>query len=554
MRVHSRLQILSVLSLIAGLAVGVHSLTVSVPSDAALASPETRHIYLTITDGRDTIEPGGSLTYVAIIRSDAEQTELVDATLTLPAYVNLVEANFSGHREGNTVVWNNLSVDPVVGRRLVVDVSVDPFAEIGGTMTAEIVCDGEHAADATVIAGPRLVVLPPELRLRMSDGKDFAGPDEELRYVLTVENLSDADRVFELRGELPSTISFLAATGQYQEQNGSLVWRDQLIRAGDVRTFEVMAAVEHDVVDFTNIVFKASVDGIPSSDTTIVQRQPVIEGFSITVSDGLTEVAAASAVTYQIHLRNDDDILATGVAVSAALPVYAEFMEASNGGIWTGNNVRWDNLTVSPHGERTLTVAAHVRTDAPMGATLRMTAETQGLVAVDLTTVANVARALTQRGTPATLTKVADRTEVRPGDTVTYTVTLRNNTDHPFRNVRVEDRLDERFMSVVGAERGQMQGNRLLWVLPELAPGQQWTVRYSVEISSRAPHGFAIDNVVTASGEGLETLSLTEKVYTSRLGGVRGLPPAGAAFDAIFLMLSGLAGLGQTFVLKRRIV
>jgi len=551
MRTFSRLQILAVLSLVAGLAVGVHSLVVSVPSLTALASTEDRHIFLTLTDGVDTVQPGGSLTYVTTVRSDSQSVELVDVTLTLPAYANLVEANDAGRREGNVIVWNNVAVSPVIGRRLVVSISVDPYAEIGGAMTAEVACDGERAADTTTIAGSRLVPVPPELRLRISDGKDYAGPDEELRYVLTVENLSDVDRIFELRGELPSTVSFLAATGQYQEQDGSVVWRDQLIRSGDVRTFEVMVVVEHDAVDFTNIVFKASVDGIPSSDTTVVQRQPVIEDFSITVSDGLSEVSPASSVMYQIHLRNNDDILATGLSVSAALPVYAEFMEASNGGIWTGNNVRWSNLTVSPHGERTLTIGAHVRTDAPLGTTLRMTAETQGLVGVDLTKVVS--------GTPsrntlpeALLTKTADRSEVRPGDTVTYTVTLRNNTDCAFRAVRVEDRFDSRFMTVLGAEGGQMQNGQLVWNIPELAPSQVWTVRYSVEISSRAPQGFELDNVVMASGEGLETISLTEKVYTSRLGVVRGLPPTGVAFDAIFLALSGLAGMVQTLFLKRK--
>lgn len=551
MRTNRRINILAVLSLIAGITLGVHSLVVSVPSPDALAA-EGRHIFLTLTDGEESVQPGGALTYVVTVRSDAPGMVLTDVTLTLPAFANLVEASDAGRREGNMIVWNNVAVDPVVPRRLVASVSVDPYAPVGGTMTAEAVCEGERAADTTVIVGSRMIPVPPELRLRITDGKEYAGPDEELRYVLTVENLSDADRTFELRATLPPFLSFLAATGQYVEQNGAIRWSNQSIRAGDVRTFEIMTVVAHNVVDFTNIVFKASVDGVPASDTTIVQRQPVIRDFTITVSDGLSEVAPASSVTYQIRLRNDDDILATGLVVNAALPVYAEFMEASNGGVWTGNNVRWDHLTVSPHGERVLTVIAHVRTDAPAGAVLRMSAETQGLVAVDLTTVGAGTPARAQRP-QATLTKTADRREVKPGDTVTYTVTLRNGTDRAFRMVRIEDRLDNRFMTVLGAERGQMQDGRLVWGIPELAPGQIWTVRYSVEISPRAPHGFAIDNVVTASGEGLEMLSLTEKVYTSSLGVVRGLPPAGAAFDAIFLALSGLAGAGQALLLRRRL-
>jgi len=549
-----RIYMLTILAVFAATAVGLHSATVSLPSEMAGAAEPVRHIFLTLTDGSEMVQPGGSLVYVIQIRSDAQRVEQVDVTLTLPSYANLIEISDNGVREGNTVVWRNFSLDPVVARRLMVDVSVDPQAQIGGVMSSLVTCDGESAADTTRIGGSRLVVNPPELRLRITDGKDYAGPDEELRYVLTVENTSESDRTFELRTELPNLITFLAATGQYQEQDGSVRWMDQLIRAGDVRTFELIATVQHDVVDFAAMVTKASIDGFPASDTTVAQRQPIIEGFSISVTDALQNIAPASEVIYQIHLRNEDDRLATGVGVSAALPLYVEFMEASNGGVWTGNNVRWDNLTVSPHGDRTLTVLGHVRTDAPINAVLRMTAETQGLVGVDQTTVTAGAPQREEHKTQATLRKIADRSEVRPGDTVTYTISLRNNTDQSFRNVRIEDRLDARYMTAVGAERGQMQGDRLLWILPELQPGQEWTTRYSVEISDRTPNGISIDNVVTAVGDGLESLSLTERVFSARIGVVRGLPPTGAAFDAIFLAISGLAGIGQTFLFKRRLV
>ena len=240
MRSYRRFQMLSLLSLIAGLAIGLHSLVVAVPSPVVQASTEDRNIFLTLTNGAETVQPGGALTYVVTVQSDAQTAQLTDVTLTLPAYANLVEASNAGQRVGNSIVWNNVTLDPVVARRLVVSVSVDPLAQVGGVMTAEATCEGERAGDTTRIVDTRLVPLPPELRVRISDGKDYAGPDEELRYVISVENISSIDRTFELRGTLPPMLTFLAATGQYQEQNGSIRWSDQLILAGDVRTFEIM--------------------------------------------------------------------------------------------------------------------------------------------------------------------------------------------------------------------------------------------------------------------------------------------------------------------------
>ncbi len=540
-------------SLAASVAASLVLSVITLPVLPAVASDPERPLYLTLSDGVETVEAGGSLTYTISLRTDALTPFTTDVTMTLPPFSNLIEASDGGRREGNTIVWNNVYVSPSVTRRLYVGINVDPYAENGATMTASVeASEGERAADVTRIANGAATPLAMSLRVNISDGKDFAKPEEELRYVIAVENISNINRVFTLRADLPRDVEFLAATGQYSADDSVVQWIDQVVPAGEVRAFEVMVVVQREAADFTNIVFKASVDGRASSDLTVVQRGEVLKAFEISLSDGQDEASPASELTYEIHIRNNDDVLATGMDVNVALPMYTEFVDASNGGEWTGNNIRWPNLTVSPHGERVLLFTAHVRTDAPLGAELRATAEAFGQVGVDITTVVAGLQRTGNRGPEALLRKFADKSEVRPGDTVAYTIELRNNTDHPFKNVRVEDRFDARYMSVLGAERGQMQGDALLWVIPELAPGQSWRVHYSVEISPRAPHGSFMDNVVTVSGEGLETQSLNERVFTGKLGIVRKLPPTGAAFDALFLLFAGIAGVGQTVLSRKR--
>lgn len=517
------------------------------------ATASERPVYLTLSDGVETVQAGEDLTYTVSLRNDAVDPVMTNITMTLPLFVNLLEASNGGVRNADTVTWNNVVVSPSATQRLYVKVVVNPYVENGATMTAQVVTsEGERAADVTHITGSSVLPLPSTLRLSVTDGKDFAAPEEELRYQLAVENVGPDARTFTLRADLPDTISFLGATGQYDHEGNVVRWLDQVIAPGDVRLFEIMAYVERETPDFSNITLKASVDGHPQSDLTVVQRGPVLRGFEVSLTDGQQEASPASELMYEIHLRNNDDVLATGLAVSAALPMYTEFVDAGNGGVWTGNNVRWSNMTVSPHGERVLTFTAHVRTDAPLDAELRATAEALGQVGVDLTTVVAGVVRKDARDSDVMLRKFADKSEVRPGDTVTYTIELRNTTDHPFRSVRIEDRLDTLYMKVLGAESGMMQGDQLVWFVDELAPGQIWRVRYSVEISPRAPHGSFLDNVVTVSGEGLETQSLNERVFTGKTGVVRKLPPTGAAYDAIFLLFAGIAGAGQTFAFRKR--
>lgn len=551
MRASSRLRALTSIGIAAALVIALHSVTVSVPGTPASASDGNGPLFLTLSDGVNTVEAGETLTYTITLRSDALASALYDVTFKLPPYTNLLEVSDGGGRVGDTIVWNNVSVSPTVTRRLYVSIGVSPYAENGAVMTAEVTSGGERATDTTNISAADSVPLLPSLKIGVSDGKEFVTPEEEVRYVISVMNVSPNDRVFSLRADLPGSLSFLGATGQYTQSDNVLIWSDQAIRAGDERQYEVMAVVEREAPDFTNITFKASVDGRAASDLTVVHREAILRDFEISVTDGQKETSPGSNLTYEIRLRNNEDVLATNVDISAALPLYAEFVEASNGGVWTGNNVRWSNLTVSPHGERVLFLTAHVRTDAPLGADLRNTVEAKGQVGVDITTVVAGTAKKPQRAA-ALLRKIADRSEVRPGDTVSYTISLTNSTDHPFRNVRVEDRLDNRYMTVLGAEKGQMEGDRLVWLVPELNPGQNWSVRYSVEISRNAPNGSYIDNVVSASGEGLETVSLSERVFTGKLGVVHKLPPTGAAYDQLFLLVSALLGLGPTFLLKRK--
>jgi hypothetical protein len=142
---------------------------------------------------------------------------------------------------------------------------------------------------------------------------------------------------------------------------------------------------------------------------------------------------------------------------------------------------------------------------------------------------------------------------VRPGETITYTVYLRNTTDHPIDSITIEDRLDQRYMRVVGGDAGAMQGDRIVWTLPSLAIGEDWHVRYTVAIADTTPHGAELLNVVSVTGNGMEDVSLTQRVFTARISVVSKLPPTGAALDLLFLLGSSLAALAPTVALRKRV-
>lgn len=394
----------------------------------------------------------------------------------------------------------------------------------------------------------------PPLFVSVGDNRDFAEPGEILHYDITVDNAEGPDRTFELRSQLPAELSLEAVTEDPIIDVRALIWPDQFIRAGESRSYGVAARIADGTPDLQALRVRAYAGQAIGTDTTSIYRGVVPAAFSVAVSDGAAYAMPGDILSYEIAVHNAETKLATEVDINAALPQYTEFVAASEGGSWTGNSIRWNNLTVSPKGDRLLGVQLRVRSDAPLGTAIQFVANVKGHQGVDLTEIASASDVTPQRENSAVLLrKSADRTEVRPGETITYTVYLRNTTDHEIQSLTVEDRLDQRYMQVVGGDAGAMQGDRIVWTIPSLAQGADWQVRYTVHIAEGTPHGAELLNVVSVTGEGMEEISLTQRVFTARISVVSKLPPAGAPLDLLFLLGSSAAALAPTFALRKRI-
>lgn len=385
-------------------------------------------------------------------------------------------------------------------------------------------------------------IFPP-IEITVTDGREFAEPQEVLHYDITVTNATDMDRMIALRTMIPGELTLEAATGNPVIDARSILWPEVLVAAGESQTFGLAARIAEGTPDLQAIRVRAYSGEAMGTDTTSIYRGVVPAAFAISATDGIGMATPGDELTYVITVENHETKLATEVDVHAALPQYTEFVGADEGGSWTGKSVYWKGLTVSPKGERNLHVRLRVRSDAPVGTSIQFVASTKGHQGVDRTDIGTESdtKPKEARGSQMVLRKSADRTEVRPGETVTYTVYLRNTTGSDIQNVLIEDRLDQRYMRVISGDAGALQGDRIVWTLPQLAAGQSWEAQYTVSIAEDTPHGEALLNVVSVSGEGMEDISLTQRVFTNHISVVRRMPPTGVPLtDLLFLTISGL--------------
>lgn len=586
---HLRIRVLAAVSVAGMLMLTLHSVVLGVPSEAVQAvfvecadgidndqdghidypqDPEcdsihdetegpTRGLFVEVTDQKQTVEPGGSLTYLINLRTERDEEQYVDVRFQMPHQTNLIGTTPPSLSNGAVLTWSDVAVFPGKLRQLTVTVEVDPDADEDLLLVTEVLANYVTATDTTRVEldDDAEIASRTPLKISITDGKKYAQPGEVLDYVIAVRNPTNDPRAFDLRFQIPTDteVEFVGGEG-HSANRQAITWSDQSVGPHGAREYRVSLRLDHALEEFVSVTARASSAASSAVDTTTIHTGVLPNAVVVTTTDGLEQIVPGALVTYDIALQNLTNQLATEVDVNNALPSYLEFVDATEGGYWTGKNIRWEGMTVAPNGNRMLRVTGRVRSDAPMGERLRNRVAVNGYESVDTTIVADqVAGAGLAANQGVMVTKNADRAEVRPGETVRYTVTVRNVTNHPIENLKVDDRMESPHVRILNADQGVAAGNRVSWTVPYLAPGEVWNVSYDAQVDYRAPHGLSIPNIVTVSGQGMETVSLEERIYTMQIGVISNLPPTGAAFDALFLLATGLAGAGQTFATRRKI-
>ncbi|MDO4322973.1 MAG: InlB B-repeat-containing protein [Lachnospiraceae bacterium] len=108
-----------------------------------------------------------------------------------------------------------------------------------------------------------------------------------------------------------------------------------------------------------------------------------------------------------------------------------------------------------------------------------------------------------------TVNKTADKTTVKPGDTVTYTIQVANNTGKNLSNIIVSERLNDNLTFISAAPEGQYDSADGIWTIPALENGSTATLTLQVSVNSNVTEQMTIPNtaaVTDASDEDGEEL------------------------------------------------
>lgn len=399
----------------------------------------------------------------------------------------------------------------------------------------------------------------PDLTITKDDGRVTANPGETLTYTIVVRNVgAHAVTGMTVVDTLPDHVMFVTHTaGVAVGQAGkTLTWQfpSTTLGPGESFSFTVTVAIPalmpfgltrlHNEAVVSTTVPETDTTNNKDDDDTNVTAAPTIA----IVKDGPATVNAGTSITYTIAWSVGGNAQATNATVTDALPPLTSFISASGNGTFANGVVSWLVGTVKPGDKGTVTLT--VGTPADLTATTVITNvavfDTTENTPVNEPAITNV---LVPQVLPAVanpelaITKTVNKEFTNPGDTVEYTVIVKNVGAATAVNVTLTDSLPDGFTFVDGGDDVKT------WSLGDLDPGQSFTVAYKVKVG--AVKSGLYENFAAAKAENADEVS-DEALVEVR--GISVLATTGAGLlDDVLVALGALITIaGAALFLRQR--
>ena len=320
----------------------------------------------------------------------------------------------------------------------------------------------------------------PSYDISKSVDKTTAKPGDTIKYTINVKNTGNVNLTnVKVTDQLPAYYS--KAEEKVSSQNGStgsIVKGGQItfnkLNVGETATIEISYTIKSaNDLECGDTVITNKVTGTTDQDqteddnnnnqvTTTVTKECVEEkpGYDISKSVNKTTAKPGDTIKYTIVAKNTGNVDLTNVKITDKLPAYySNATEQINApSTITGSIVKDGQLTISklPVGSAaTITISYQIKAEADLkcGDTV-ITNKVTGTTDQDQTEDSNnnnqVTTTVNRDCTPGyDISKSVDKTTAKPGDTIKYTITVKNTGKADLTNVKVTDKLPAYYSEAV---------------------------------------------------------------------------------------------------------
>lgn len=227
---------------------------------------------VSITDGRDFIQPETNLTYTIRVRNTSTQSRTTDVRASMPYTTNFLSASGNARRDSYNVTWKDELFQPNEEKMYTFTTRVDRDATDRTSIRARAYVGTVNAMDETIV---RFGVPYDAVSATITDNRNTAEIGQILTYTIRVSNNSDlvATQVA-VNASTPAFAEFVSATeGGYSDGN-NIRWLIIQIAPHDTRTLSFSARVRSDAA--INSILTAGVVADGSNGTIVHDKTTVV--------------------------------------------------------------------------------------------------------------------------------------------------------------------------------------------------------------------------------------------------------------------------------------
>ena len=363
-----------------------------------------------------------------------------------------------------------------------------------------------------------------DLVVTKSAAAPTAPAGSDVSFVVTVRNdgPSDATQV-RLRDLLPAGLTPVSATPS-QGRCELVTCRLGRLRRGGA-TQVVLVARSTAALAGTTVVDRAAAlaaeperhyaNNLARAVVTFTAEPPQSSDIVVTKTADRQEVTVGDELTYRVTVENRGPDDAPAVRVTDTPSAAAELISIvpSQGTCVTSNPITCDLGPLAAGARATIIARVKVLAPGPLRNAVTAIAPTTDRTPEGSGDVAGVT------ASSVVLRKRASRSTVRPGETVTFTMTATATGDVPAEDVEICDRLPSAF-TPVSLGGGRVRNGRICWTVGTLAAGSSRTVRIVARASAATTR--RVTNVATVTAADQPAQSARARV---RVLGLRGACP-----------------------------
>lgn len=406
------------------------------------------------------------------------------------------------------------------------------------------------------------------MQLSVSDGRSTVRPGDTLFYVVTAKNTTADAKVVDVDLFLHAYANLISPGNAGQLAGNRIRWNSVTLNPNQSMEFSAQVSINPFIPDATELAVRAVVGGVEATDTTVATTavQTGESAFQVSITDNAQTAPPNGTLQYVARVKNVSQATQT-VNVQLATSQFTTIEDLVPDTAYDSSNISWQNVTFEPNQERTFTFKGVVRRGAPDYASIHTKISVGSASASDSTAVlrsttsssrssvrSSSRSSRTGSAAPARsvfFSKTANASEILPGARIRYTLYVQNVLLEAIADAVITDRFDSQLLQVVDDAGATVLGpGQLQWRVPVLQPGETWQRTYILVVSEHLPNGTQIGNIATISGNDVAYAALHEKVVVVQTGVVGQLPSTGAAYDVMYLFLSG--GLALSFAVAQR--